>query len=88
MSEDFFSLYFINYDWANWDETYAFVEDANEDYINKNLPENAYAYTQFRNNLIIYVNSAGKNCLQEGLGPAQRKRDRVPASLKQCLAGQ
>lgn len=86
VTEDIASLYSINYDWANWDETYAFIEDANEDYIKRNLPENAYAYTRFRINLIIYVNSAGEIIYDRGYDFLTEKETAVPQSLKQQLA--
>lgn len=85
VSEDIASLYSINYDWANWDETYAFIEDANTAYIERNLPENAYVYNQFRINLIIYVNSQGEIIYDRGYDLINKKETVVPESLKQQL---
>jgi len=45
-------------DWAFWDDTYVFVQNANEDYINLNLGDSTFI--NLRLNLILFVNSGGQ----------------------------
>ncbi|MEW6236511.1 MAG: CHASE4 domain-containing protein [Candidatus Omnitrophota bacterium] len=46
------------YDWAAWDDTYRFVEDANKEYLQSNL--NTPTFTDSRTNLIYIFNNEGK----------------------------
>ena len=41
-------------DWSNWDDTYKFLQDNNEEYIDSNLPVETFKSQQ--NNLIILLN--------------------------------
>lgn len=45
-------------DWAEWDETYVFVQDANEDYIQNNL--DAATWANLRVDLVLFINSSGQ----------------------------
>jgi two-component sensor histidine kinase/sensor domain CHASE-containing protein len=45
-------------DWASWTATYNFIEDGNEEYINKNLMDSTFI--NLRLNLMLYVNSSGQ----------------------------
>lgn len=45
-------------DWSYWDETYDFISNKNQDYINSNLQDNTLAYLKI--NLIQYVDANGK----------------------------
>ena len=51
-------------DWAAWDDTYNFVEDANSDYIESNLVDLTFA--NLRLNLMLFVNSSGQVVLARG----------------------
>lgn len=44
-------------DWAPWDDTYAFIEDVNEDYIRSNL--GVVPFTNIKINLMLFINSSG-----------------------------
>ena len=48
----------LAHDWAAWDDTYAFVDDRNEEYIKANLVEETFTDTPL--NLIFVVNTAGQ----------------------------
>jgi len=73
----------ITLDWAWWDDTYTFIEDANERYINSNLGEDTLEGLDL--NLMVYINSAGQTIFssvfdsEQGLMP-------VPESLEQRLS--
>ena len=45
-------------DWAFWDDTYSFVEDRTQDYIDSNLTENAFA--SLRVQFMIFLDEAGR----------------------------
>jgi sensor domain CHASE-containing protein len=46
------------YDWAAWDDTYAFIQDLNEDYIESNLVDETFIGAEL--NIIVYVNTNGE----------------------------
>jgi len=45
-------------DWAAWDDTYAFIVDANESYIKANLVDSTFI--TLRLNLIMFIDSSGR----------------------------
>src|SRR3989304_6002029 len=45
-------------DYAEWDETYVFVQDANDNYIQNNL--DAATFANLRVDLILFINSSGQ----------------------------
>jgi len=45
-------------DYAEWDETYVFVQDANEEYIQNNL--DAPTWANLRADLVLFINSSGQ----------------------------
>jgi len=45
-------------DWAPWDDTYEFIEDRNEEYIQRNLTDEVFA--NFRLNLMLFVHASGR----------------------------
>ncbi|NLF40335.1 hypothetical protein GX586_12895, partial [bacterium] len=66
-------------DWAQWDDTYAFVEDGNEGYTVANLVSDTYK--TLRLNLLLIVNNAGR--VAAG-GTYDLERD-APAALPEPL---
>src|SRR3982751_677370 len=49
----------VSSDWAYWDETYQFVEDGNQEYIDANLYDESVANLNL--DFMLYVNSKGEN---------------------------
>lgn len=45
-------------DYAGWDETYAFIEDGNADYIKSNLSDSTFAQNEL--NLMVFVHASGR----------------------------
>src|SRR5690606_38830367 len=45
-------------DWASWDDTYTFVADRNQAYIDSNLTDQLFMDAQL--NLIVFVNPSGE----------------------------
>lgn len=50
-------LDYITEDWACWDDTYKFVEDRNQQYIDANIQNQTF--TALKINMIIFVNNSG-----------------------------
>jgi len=44
-------------DWASWDDTYTFIQDTNEDYVESNLVDDTFVNLEL--NIIIFINSTG-----------------------------
>ncbi len=55
-SNELASLETTTTDWAAWDDTYAFIADANEDYIRSNLTNSTF--TELELNLMLYIDSS------------------------------
>jgi|GEM_PF-5268427 len=45
-------------DWSNWDDTYEFIEDRNQDYVESNLGDSTYE--QLNINAIAFINVSGE----------------------------
>lgn len=77
------NLNMINQDWAAWDDTYAFIEDLNEDYLRSNLIDATFSGTGL--NLMIFVNSSGEIVLSKLFDLDKNVEMPLPESLKQHL---
>jgi len=58
LAEDLTSLDGQLADWAAWDETYAFIADANPEFIKRNLPQDTYSTLKL--NLLMFLNTSGE----------------------------
>lgn len=70
-------------DWAAWDDTYQFIQDKNQTYIESNLVPELFPNVGL--NLIIYVNSAGKLVYGTGFDLQNNRYVPVPATLQKQL---
>lgn len=66
-------------DWAAWDDTYVFIEDANEDYIRANLVDSTFVHLNL--NLVLFVNSTGQVVFSKAFDLDSRKEITVPSQL-------
>ncbi|MCX7856000.1 MAG: PAS domain-containing protein, partial [Anaerolineae bacterium] len=48
----------LNHDWASWDDTYIFIEDANSAYIHSNITDDTFRNTHI--NLMLFVHPSGR----------------------------
>ncbi|HBB33758.1 MAG TPA: hypothetical protein DDZ80_19285 [Cyanobacteria bacterium UBA8803] len=71
-------------DWASWDETYQFVEEGNETYIQTNLEDAAIANLQL--NVMVFIHRGGRIVYDQGLDLEEKVTVPVPDSLRQYLA--
>ncbi len=83
LSDDIAQLNTMTRDWAWWDDTYEFVEDANPDYIKANPTDVTLA--GLRLNLIIYANSSNGIVFEKGLDVQNKKELPVPESVRDLL---
>ena len=70
-------------DWAPWDDTYAFVEDGNEAYINNNLGEGTF--TNLDINVMVFVDSANAVVYGQGIDLASGEFGDIAAGLEEEL---
>jgi sensor domain CHASE-containing protein len=71
-------------DWAGWNDTYAFIEDGNPQYIESNLIDDGLAMVRL--NLIVYVHSSGRVVLGKAIDLQKSKSAPIPDSLRPYLS--
>jgi sensor domain CHASE-containing protein/class 3 adenylate cyclase len=67
-------------DYAEWDDTYAFIEDANQDFVQKNLLEQIFV--DFKLNVLLFLNRKNQIVFGKGFNLEQKQETPVPESLK------
>lgn len=70
-------------DWACWDDTYQFVEDNNEQYVNSNLHNQALAVIKV--NVMIFVNDSGQVVYVKSVDLATAEERPVPDELLEMI---
>ncbi len=70
-------------DWAQWDDTYAFANDADEAYIKTNFIDGTFE--TLRMNFMLVLNSSGALVYGKGYDLALKHEDAVPAGLAPYL---
>ncbi|MBN1814543.1 MAG: GAF domain-containing protein [Anaerolineae bacterium] len=73
------------FDWASWDDTYAFVADGNQDYVDSNLVDETFP--NIRLNFILYVNAAGDLVYGKGYDLQNEEQIPIPESLFEHTTG-
>jgi two-component sensor histidine kinase/sensor domain CHASE-containing protein len=71
-------------DWASWDDSYAFVQDGNKEYINSNL--RPATLKNLRINFILYYNLSGNLVYGKAIDLENGEEMPIPASLPDTLA--
>ncbi|MFH1328619.1 MAG: CHASE4 domain-containing protein [Candidatus Bathyarchaeota archaeon] len=71
-------------DWASWDDTYQFVDDANEDYIASNLGDTTFTGAEL--NVMVYMNSSGNIVFSKFFDLQEEEEVPVPQSLQEHLS--
>jgi len=84
LSNDLSSLDATAGDWAGWDDTYAFIEDANTDYIESNLIDGTF--TELKLNLMLFINSSGRTVFGKAFDLHNEEEIPVPQSLLEHLS--
>ena len=70
-------------DWASWDDTYAFIEDRNQDYVSSNLVDSTFI--SLRINLMLFFHSSGRLVYAKAFDLDDQKEIPVPTSLVEQL---
>lgn len=71
-------------DWSSWDDTYAFIQNRNSEFIASNLIPEGLA--NIRVNIAIFVNTSGKIVYGTGLDSQKLKLTPVPEALKRRIS--
>jgi sensor domain CHASE-containing protein len=71
-------------DWAKWDDTYRFIEDANAAFIKSNLTDTALS--DLRLNLMLFIHSTGWLVFGKGYDLNNIKATPIPESLKEHIS--
>jgi PAS domain S-box-containing protein len=71
-------------DWAGWDDTYAFIEDGNEAFIQSNLVDSAFTNLQL--NLMLFIRSSGELVYGKAFDLEKGQEAPVPQSIQAHLA--
>jgi sensor domain CHASE-containing protein len=59
------------FDWAAWDDTYEFVQNGNQEYIESNLVDETFIGSEI--NLIMYIDESGEIVLKQKKKPQFQK---------------
>lgn len=84
LERDLESLQSTVKDWAFWDDTYAFVEDLNQSYIENNLADPTLMNLNL--NLVLFANTAGEIVFGKSFDLQSQEEVPVPHSVKEYLA--
>ncbi|MGB7708071.1 MAG: CHASE4 domain-containing protein [Microcoleus sp.] len=71
-------------DWSAWDDTYAFIQNRNKEFIASNLVPEGLA--NVRVNIAVFVNTSGKIVYGTGLDTKKLQVTPVPEALKQHIS--
>ncbi|MFC2072048.1 CHASE4 domain-containing protein [Chloroflexota bacterium] len=71
-------------DWASWDDTYAFIEDANDEYIQSNLIDDTFITLKL--NLMLFINSSGQTIFGKAFDLYNEEEGPVPQGLRGSLS--
>jgi len=69
------------FDWASWDDAYAFVEDKNPEFVKTNLVDETFNETGLRLNFMVFLDTKQNVVFQKGYNWAQKELEPVPQGL-------
>lgn len=84
LSNELSSLGATANDWASWDDTYAFIADANTDYIKSNLVSGTF--TGLRLNFMLFIRPAGELVFSQAFGLRNQEEIPIPRGLEGHLS--
>ncbi|HEY9749271.1 MAG TPA: adenylate/guanylate cyclase domain-containing protein [Allocoleopsis sp.] len=85
-AEEVDKLNFTVHDWAEWDDTYQFVQDGNSTYLETNL--NTATIARLKINLMLYAQSSGKTVFGKSFDSKKQQLTAIPPSIQAYLATQ
>ncbi|MFL7790616.1 MAG: CHASE4 domain-containing protein, partial [Anaerolineae bacterium] len=75
----------LTFDWAAWDDSYEFIEDVNQHYIDSNLVDETFPNARL--NFILYVNTDGDLVYGKGYDLQKEEPIPIPESLLEHAKG-
>jgi len=84
LSSDLSSLEATTDDWASWDDTYAFIEDANPDYIESNLTDETFIGLGL--NFMLFIDTSGEIVFGKALDLHNEEEVPISRSLQGQLS--
>lgn len=76
----------LSNDYSQWDDSYTFVNDGNQEFIDLNMLD--ATFTNLKINLIVYINNAGNIVYAKGFDLTKNSAVPVPDGLKKEISGQ
>jgi diguanylate cyclase (GGDEF)-like protein/PAS domain S-box-containing protein len=70
-------------DYAAWNDTYQFIEDGNQHYIDSNLTPEVFTLT--KPNLLLYIHSSGRIVFGTGFNYHNQKYEPIPKEIQKRL---
>jgi len=70
-------------DYAEWDDTYSFVNTQSQDFVKSNFVDSTFIY--LRLNLLVVLDSKGETVFSKGFDLKSKTQTPIPESLKQHL---
>ncbi|HJX31547.1 MAG TPA: CHASE4 domain-containing protein [Thermodesulfobacteriota bacterium] len=86
LADDISKLDDYTSDWAWWDDTYEFIKDGNQNYINVNLVDETFSNLKL--NLMVFINVSGQIIFSKGFDLQKKQAISVPQSLINVLSPQ
>ncbi|PSB05418.1 multi-sensor hybrid histidine kinase, partial [filamentous cyanobacterium Phorm 46] len=83
LDDDLSSLDTSAQDYAEWDDTYSFVDTRNPNFVKSNFVDSTFVY--LRLNLLVLLDSSGKTIFAKGFDLKSKTEIPIPESLKQHL---
>ncbi|MEG4410971.1 response regulator [Microcoleus sp. C2C3] len=83
LDEDLLSLNISAQDYAEWDDTYSFVNTRDENFVKSNFVDSTFVY--LRLNLLVLLDSSGNTIFSKGFDLTSQTEIPIPESLKQHL---
>jgi two-component system, sensor histidine kinase and response regulator len=74
----------LNHDWAVWDDTYQFVQDGNQEYIETNPTDESFETTKL--NLIVIINTSGSIVFSKAFDLEKQQEIPLPDDLNGFLS--
>ncbi|MFC1934352.1 CHASE4 domain-containing protein [Chloroflexota bacterium] len=71
-------------DWAAWDDTYDFIETADEEYIQSNL--SVETFLNLRLNLMLFINTSGQTVFGKSVDLCDEEEVPIPAGVIEYLS--
>ncbi len=84
LSNDLDTIDSTTYDWAAWDDTYAFIESRNADYIESNLIDSTFVTLKL--NIMMFVHSSGKIIFKKAVDLEEEAEIPFPQSLEHQIS--